>query len=307
MIERDALNLIGTPIHNAMGDSPTIELGGYSATRSTSTARASSFITADMTRTLILGPSSLPLSAGTPWFGGTQSKLLALADCCGQPGAVGVEASLALRTIAHYVAGIMPWLACANDGHSDTLAAELHNAMESCKLELRAASYNLGAQNGAVGAAITVAYISWPDLYVVHYGRSRAYLLRDARLYRLGEAEPRASSSDTPERGPGEPHHETRLHRSRIMSGDQLLLATDSLLDRLSESHVAEEIHDSPTAQLACHDLIEAARRADSDDSVSVALARVVSPRRAMLRWAESHGVSSQVTPLRPVMAMRKG
>lgn len=35
------------------------------------------------------------------------------------------------------------------------------------------------------GSAITLAYILWPDLYVVHVGDSRCYLFRDGRLYRI--------------------------------------------------------------------------------------------------------------------------
>ena len=61
--------------------------------------------------------------------------------------------------------------------------------------------------------------------------------------------------------------------RFRLQDGDQLLLCTDGLTDMVPEPEIGRIMHEAPTAQPACDQLIAAALAAGGKDNVTAVLA----------------------------------
>jgi len=65
------------------------------------------------------------------------------------------------------------------------------------------------------------------------------------------------------------------VHHVQLQPKDQLLLCTDGLTDLVGLDSIAQCLNESPSAQLACDELIELALAAGGKDNVTAVLARI--------------------------------
>src|SRR5207248_2365824 len=128
--------------------------------------------------------TSLSLEDHTRLFGGSQGKLLLVAD--GMGGEVGGRraSTLAVETLTHYVLNTMPWFFRLHEGSDADLHEELRSALEQCQNRIEDAA-SVDPQRAHMGTTLTLAYLMWPRLYVVHAGDSRCYLFRGNRLHQV--------------------------------------------------------------------------------------------------------------------------
>ena len=110
-----------------------------------------------------------------------------------------------------------------------------------------------------MGTTLTLAYVQWPRLYVVHAGDSRCYLLRGARLHRITRdhtiaqqmvdrgtltadqaAESRWNHVIWNCVGGGKHELNPDVHKAALEPGDVLLLCTDGLTKAVPDGRVAE-------------------------------------------------------------------
>jgi protein phosphatase len=151
--------------------------------------------------------------------------------------------------------------------------------------------------DGKPGTTLTVAYVVWPDLFVLNIGDSRCYLRRDGRLHQLtrdhtlAQEMADASDGDSPVDsssplahmlsrcvGGGESSGEPDLWRVRLQADDLVLLCSDGLTRHVPDSAIAEHIAVGD-AGICCAKLIDAANEHGGHDNITVAIAKFGSPK----------------------------
>jgi protein phosphatase len=139
------------------------------------------FLIADLDKTMLVRQSSLADADHARMFGGGRGHLLVVADGIG--GATGGQraSGLAVQTVTRFVLDIMPWFFRLRSREDDAVE-ELKEALEASRSAVAAAA---SAERGRekMGTTMTLAYVLWPRLFVVHAGDSRAYLYRGGRLH----------------------------------------------------------------------------------------------------------------------------
>ena len=143
-----------------------------------------------------------------------------------------------------------------------------------------------------MGTTFTSAYAVGGDLFIMHVGDSRAYVLRRGRLVRithdhtvaqeyadlgmLGQAEVATHPmSHVLTRALGAPADtiESDTHHRDIEDGDRLLLCSDGLSAVASEDDIASTLAAAPTSAAACKALVELALARGGPDNITVIVA----------------------------------
>ncbi len=251
------------------------------------------FLVASLERSLMVEDSSLPAEAGTRLTDTPQGRLFIVADGIGGHGGGEVASAVAVDAMAHYAFETMPWVLNRNDCSMDELEAGLRDAMAKAQARIRRVARRKNL-NSDLGTTLTMGYVAWPELFLVHVGDSRAYLYRDDKLHRLtrdhtlaqqlvdGNAmsEEEAKTSRLAHvlvnaMGGSSDDLNVELHRMELKLDDQLLFCSDGLYDMVSdaaiEAHLAQ-------AERPVNDVVEllvgAANAAGGRDNVTVVLAR---------------------------------
>lgn len=251
------------------------------------------FLVASLERSLLVEDSSLPAEAGTRLTDTPQGRLFIVADGIGGHGGGEVASAVAVDAMAHYAFETMPWVLNRNDCSMDELETGLRDAMGKAQARIRRVARRKNL-NTDLGTTLTMGYVAWPELFLVHVGDSRAYLYRDDKLHRLtrdhtlaqqlvdGNAmsEEEAKSSRLAHvlvnaMGGSSDDLNVELHRMELMLDDQLLFCSDGLYDMVGdaaiEAHLAER--ERPVSDVV-ELLVGAANAAGGRDNVTVVLAR---------------------------------
>src|SRR5262245_13563622 len=144
-----------------------------------------------------------------------------------------------------------------------------------------------------MGTTLTLAYVLWPRVYVVHAGDSRCYLHRDSRLDRVTRdhtvaqraVETGLLSPAQAERSPlahtlwnciggGTDGVKPDIFKATLHVGDELLLCTDGVTRHLGDSSVQYVLEKSPTPEAAARALVDGANAAGGEDNITVIVAR---------------------------------
>jgi protein phosphatase len=148
-----------------------------------------------------------------------------------------------------------------------------------------------------MGTTLTAVWNLGTELFVVHVGDARVYLLHGGGLRKLTRDHTMAQAlADTghisPEEvtthrlrnvltrvigrhGKGEPE----VYRAKLADGDRVLVCTDGLTDMVDEGAIAAELGRGAPAAETCQRLLDAALRAGGKDNVTVAVAGYRIPR----------------------------
>ena len=140
---------------------------------------------------------------------------------------------------------------------------------------------------------MTLAYVVWPALYLVHVGDSRCYLLRGDRFERItrdhtyaqklieegGLTQEQAEDSFlsnvlTRVIGGDTRSLKVDAFRGTLEVGDELLLVTDGLNKHVRDREVHEILGRSGSAEEACRALVDAALEGGGSDNVTAVVAR---------------------------------
>lgn len=251
------------------------------------------FLIAALERALLIEGSSLPAHAGTRLVDTPQGRILVVADGIGGHGGGEVASAVTIDAMAHYCFETMPWVQRRSECSVDELADGLRDAVRTAQERVRRVAKRKGIAED-LGTTLTMAYVAWPELLLVHVGDSRAYLMRDEQLHRLTIDHTLAQQMVdgnvmTPEQaaasqfshvlvnavGGSTDEIDVELRHLRLQLDDQLLLCTDGLYDMLSDVQIAEALRD--TRQPVAHvvdGLITAANAAGGRDNVTAVLAR---------------------------------
>lgn len=251
------------------------------------------FLMAALERALFIEGSSLPAEAGTRLTDTPQGRLLIVADGIGGHGGGELASAVTIDAMAHYAFEAMPWAMDRNEHSLQELADGLRDAVTKAQARVRRVARRKNVAPD-LGTTLTMAYVAWPDLHLVHVGDSRAYLLREGKLHRLTRDHTLAQqlvddevlAPEEAERsryshvlvnavGGGTDELMVELHRIRLEIEDQLMLCTDGLYDMVPDVEIARRLAktDQPVDAVV-RGLIKAANEAGGRDNVTVVLAR---------------------------------
>ena len=281
------------------------------------------FMIGDLRKSLEVFQTSLSVEDHAKLFGGSQGRLLIVADGMGGHAAGERASTLALDTLSAYALNSLQWFFRLEQDSDEEFVSDLREAMERCDQTLKAEGDVLSANEG-MGTTLTLAYVIWPRVYVVHAGDSRCYLIRDKRLWQMTRDHTMAqelvdegmlSKQDAASSSSahvlwncvgGVDDVQPHAHRADLYLDDGLLLCSDGLTKHVSDEQISSLLKHSESAEIACRKLVDAANDAGGTDNITVVLARFkeTSPEPSLAAESEMHRVrpdkssNEKTTPL---------
>lgn len=249
------------------------------------------FLIADLKKSVILHQTSLAYDDETHLMGGSHAKLLLVADGVGGNPAGDQASRLAVQGIVHYLLNTMHWLFRLSDGREDAFLDDLKGSLIFTQERLRQNAEQFPSHQN-MGTTITMAYIVWPHVYLIHVGDSRAYVVRDSTVIHLTRDQTYAQAlvdaglmdesevRTSPLRnvlsglvGCSSIHLTPEVSQFKLAVGDKLLLCTDGLTTQLSDLEIAKTLSAANSTEDACRLLVDSANEAGGRDNVTVILA----------------------------------
>lgn len=287
-----------------------IDCHGQSELGKACKANEDQFLIADLNKSLRVHQTSLGFDEQTRLFGGSQGKLLLVTDGLG--GLAGGEraSSLTVDSVVHYILNNMRWCFRVDEAAEGELLTDLASALKYCRAAIRAEDATVPRD---LSLAITMAYVIWPQLYVVHVGGSRCYLFRNGQLRQITRgytATPPGMNGGLPgSQGAATSRWGRALrndangrwdelrpdgYKVDLLLGDTLLLCSDGLRRYMSIDAITQLLqHDGGSREISqC--LVDAAMGAGSKDNITVVIARFQDVDAGHLEREETEGVLRQ-------------
>ncbi len=136
------------------------------------------FLVADLNKSMRVHGTSLNLDDETRIYGGSQGKLLIVADGMGGEAEGERASTIAVDQVTTYVLNSLSWCFRLEEDSEHDFEDHLKEALESCQKSIQAV-VGQHPEMKSMGTTMTMVYIVWPRAFVVHVGDSRCYLLRE--------------------------------------------------------------------------------------------------------------------------------
>lgn len=249
------------------------------------------FLIADLKKSVVIHQTTLSYDDETHLMGGSQAQVFLVADGIGGRSAGDRASRMAIQSVVQYLLNTMHWLFRPDDDREEDFLDDLRSALNFSQNRLREAMVAPTPQS-RVGSTVTMAYIVWPEVYLIHAGNSAAYLYRDHQI-RCVTDDQRLPGSDNDDRltkigfrkfrdheaFPMQTDHdrqseEPAVTRFRLALHDKLLLCTDGLTRHLGEPEILDHLSRDLSAEDTCRRLIRSANDAGGEDNATVVLAR---------------------------------
>ena len=223
--------------------------------------------------------------------------LMAVADGLGGHSAGEVASTTALASLLRLITRSPRWALrlddpATRDADIEALLVRTRRYLAGVHDSLRARAAEDTALEG-MGTTLTVAYSVGNDLFVVHVGDSRAYLLRGGKLRRITRDHTLAQSyADqglipqaevethelghvlTRAMGAGDAQPEGEIHHLDLQHDDRLLLCSDGLTRCVGEGELTALLATFTDSQEACRALVDRALQMGGTDNITAIVAR---------------------------------
>jgi protein phosphatase len=218
-----------------------------------------------------------------------------VADGMGGHAAGEVASAMTIDALARYAFTLMPWSLPRSKDDSRILAAGLREAVKQCQEQVRQAAATGEGKQG-MGTTLTMAYVTWPNLFVVHVGDSRMYAFRDGEVHQItrdhtlaqqlvenkvmSEAEAETSDfSNILVNAVGGDSDELRveLHHAMLFPNDVVMLCSDGLTKHVTKEKITKALADvsaGAEVEAAARSLVDQALAEGGTDNVTVVVAR---------------------------------
>ncbi|MFK7769061.1 MAG: PP2C family serine/threonine-protein phosphatase [Mariniblastus sp.] len=259
------------------------------------------FLIADLNKSMRVHQTSLGLSHQTRLFGGSQGKLLLVADGLGGHESGERASTLAVDGVANYILNTMDWFFRVNEKNEVEFESELKDAFRHSQSILDAESEAIPQRRG-MATTLTLAYIDWPKLYVVHVGDTRCYHIRgeaincrttDHTIAELTKSTIGGSEKDSKslDEGDTKPHNpmghalwnviggsdrslDPQITKSELVLGDSLLLCSDGLTRYVPDKELLSLVSQDVPSKEICDQLIAMANERGGRDNITSVLAK---------------------------------
>ncbi|MGE0787588.1 MAG: PP2C family serine/threonine-protein phosphatase [Sandaracinaceae bacterium] len=291
----EVLQPAGKPRQKSGPPRPMADIFGATDVGKTREHNEDSFLVGQLERYMRVSQSSRPVGDNAKIKGPPQGWIMMVADGMGGHAAGEVASAMTVDSLAHYAFALMPWSLPRSKDDSRILARGLREAVKTIQADMRKAAID-GTGRMGMGTTLTMAYVTWPNLFVVHVGDSRMYAMRDRQLYQITHdhtlaqqlVDSHVMSPDEAEEsdfsnvlvnavGGDSDELRVELHHAHLVPGDVFLLCSDGLTKHVEDARIAEvlgEVKAPGQAERAAKRLIEDALEDGGTDNVTVVVAR---------------------------------
>jgi protein phosphatase len=255
------------------------------------------FLIADLNKSMRVHETSLHIDDQARIYGGSQGKLLVVADGMGGEAEGERASTIAVDQLTTYVLNSLGWCFRLEPDSERDFEEHLKEALRSCQESIHAAASGR-PELASMGTTLTMAYIVWPRAFVVHVGDSRCYLLRRGGLQQVTVdhtlanilAETGKMDRDEARRSPmghalwnaigGKSDDlSVDVYKLSLQRDDTLLLCTDGLYDMVPDEELAEVLRTSENAEKSCRKLVELANASGGNDNITAIVANFLTPK----------------------------
>ena len=247
------------------------------------------FLIADLKKAIQIRFSSLPDNGLTDLVGMPQGKLLLVADGIGQGQSGRLASSLTVTTLIEFILSRFHWLLLQKKNDMTELNAQMKAALMECQ-KLLERDIQSDSRHEGIATTLTLAYLVWPHVYIIHVGNCRFYLLQNETLTRVTKDHtlslfPRSSQSAPSPTvltnvigAQVDTNPDFDLYEKNLNSGDRLLLCTDGLTNSLSDHDIELILKSGTSPEKICQDLLTKVELKGGDDNSTVIVANISKP-----------------------------
>ena len=278
-------------MNDSMAEDDSFDIFGASDIGKQRTENQDHFLVADLRRQLKVRQTDVPQTQQELLFGCQEGNLLVVADGMGGHEDGEVASRTAVESAAHYVLDMMHWFLKLSPGDEQDFEDELADCLKAIQRKIWAGG---DSTNRRMGTTVTMAYLLWPRMFVVHAGDSRCYLQRSGTLrllttdHTIAQQLIDSGTMMCDEAclakwrhvlwncvGGSDRQVRPEVVRADLEEGDVVLLCSDGLTSMIDDAEIAAIITAAATSQAATQQLIEAANRAGGNDNISAIVCRV--------------------------------
>ena len=250
------------------------------------------FLIAELRRQLIIRNTDIPDGECDELFGCREGSLLVVADGMGGHTGGEIASRTAVKATARYVLDMTKWFLKLSPDDEQDFIDELSGSLGIIQKRIWSQS---DSSSRSMGTTVTMSYILWPRMYVVHAGDSRCYLFRDGRLEQLTTdhtvvQQMLNSGAITHEEaavskwrnvlwncvGGGDPKVRPEVVLCRLQIGDTVLLCSDGLNGMVRDDFIAKVLSKNGPSSACVDELIQGAKQAGGKDNISVVVCHVL-------------------------------
>ena len=255
------------------------------------------YLIADLNKSMRIHDTSLTLDSETRVYGGSQGKLLVVADGMGGEAEGERACTIAVDQLTTYVLNSLSWCFRLEEDSEHDFEDHLRQALESCQKSIQDV-VALHPEMHSMGTTMTMVYIVWPRAFVVHVGDSRCYLLRNGELAQVTVDHTVSEIMvETGKMSREEAQHSPMGHALwNVLGGrsselavdvykltlecdDALLLCTDGLYNMVPHETLQELLNSNRGAELACRKLVDLANQNGGKDNITAVVSYFLAPK----------------------------
>ncbi|MDA8744451.1 protein phosphatase 2C domain-containing protein [Rubripirellula amarantea] len=279
------------------------------------------FLIAQLNKSMRVTATSLLLEDRL--FGQVQGEVLLVADGMGGHAAGEHASRIAIDQLVTNLLGSIHWHFHGDVDREDEFMGNLESLLRNAHSRILLESAQNVDQRG-MGTTLTMAYVVWPKLYVVHAGDSRCYLVRDGMAQQL--TTDHTLARQMVEAGGLKPEDEAGSKWSNVLwnvlggrsdggeitaevrqmdlkNNDRIVLCSDGLHRYFTAEQLAQVVgsDSNPESADLCEKLIQLANEAGGEDNITVIVSQPTGSDITKSTWIDDYDhrppVSTQSLP----------
>ncbi len=257
------------------------------------------YLIADLNKSMQVQSTSLNLDTQSRLYGMSHGKLFMVADGMGGHQGGNRASTLAIDLLINQLLNSMHWFFQMDQeqehreqGFIEDLKRMMQKAHEAIEAESSADQSARG-----MGTTLTLAYVIWPWMYVVHAGDSRCYLLRGDELRQLTRdhtvsnqlVEKGGMTADEADKSPwsnvlynalgaGASSVTAEVHKVALEPNDTIMLCSDGLYRYAKDDELRDLMLSELEPSEICRSFIELANFRGGADNITTIVARLEEP-----------------------------
>jgi serine/threonine protein phosphatase PrpC len=250
------------------------------------------FFVADLTLSMHVQSGSLGATSGSRFFGGTLGHLFFVADGMGGHRAGNEASMLAIQYFVNSVLNSSRWLVHLEQLNQTPFVEDLKNLLLNAHRTIQNQS-DANLELKGMGTTLTMAYVVWPKMFVVHAGDTRCYIKTQNELRLItrdhtvanqmmesGQLEPNAverspwSNVLVNALGAGADEVFAEVHQLDLAAGDSILMCSDGLNKHVTDQQIHQVLLAESEPEIASRKLVELALQGGGSDNVTVVIAK---------------------------------
>ena len=255
------------------------------------------FLVAELTRSMIIRSGALKFDPGARLVGGTLGYLFLVADGMGGHRGGSEASKFAVEYCANAILNSNRGILQIEPNKEDSFVEELKDMMANAHRAIEERSKTIDGFEG-MGTTLTMAFVAWPRMFIVHAGDTRCYLLRNSELKSV--TRDHTVANEMVKRGQLAPEESEKSQWSNVLvnalgagaesvfpdiytldlqQGDSILMCSDGLNKHVSDTQIQKTLLDKIDPQSACEELVELAKQGGGSDNITVITARFLYPQ----------------------------